>query len=312
MGPRGRLIQHAILFPGPPVETMSTPLPPADAPETGPTEQTPLRHDGWLSPSSTLFSDSTEHRARRAAGATAGSIVAHIVLVAIGMWLLTRPRPMPEIAEWTIPEGTLVYLEQAPGPGGGGGGAPEPAAPEPLEIPETEQPEPEPVPITPPPPTPPPPEPPPAMSVPVMTANATRPQANGVVTLAEGGGGGRGAGIGEGSGDGAGPGEGTGFGGGVARLGAGIDPPVLLRQVRPEYTAEAMRAKITGVVWLEAVIGADGVVGDVRVTRSLDRVYGLDQEAIKAARQWVFKPATDRTGKPVAILVTLQLEFALH
>src|SRR5690606_18446233 len=292
---------------------MSTPLPPPDAPETGPrSQETQPMPEGWLSPSGGLFSDSTEHRVKRAAGATVGSIIAHAILIAIGAWLLTRPRPAPEIPEWTIPEGTLVYLEQTPGPGGGGGGSPEPAAPEPIEIPETEPPEPEPIPVTPPTPVPPPPEPPPTMTAPVMTADATRPRASGVVALAEGGGGGRGAGVGEGVGDGAGPGQGTGFGGGVARLGSGIDPPVVIREVRPEYTAEAMRAKITGVVWLEAIIGADGSVGDVRVTRSLDRIYGLGQESIKAARQWVFRPATDRTGKPVAILVTLQIEFALH
>ena len=57
---------------------------------------------------------------------------------------------------------------------------------------------------------------------------------------------------------------------------------------------------------------ADGSVGDVRVTKSLDRVYGLDQEAIKAAKLWQFVPATDRDGKPVPIVVTLVLSFTIH
>ena len=49
------------------------------------------------------------------------------------------------------------------------------------------------------------------------------------------------------------------------RLGPGIQNPRLLRESRPSYTPEAMRAKIEGVVVLEAVIQADGTVGDVRV-----------------------------------------------
>jgi len=56
--------------------------------------------------------------------------------------------------------------------------------------------------------------------------------------------------------------------------------------VRPNYTAEAMRAKVQGVVRLEGVVLSDGTVGDVHVTRSLDSVFGLDQEAMKAAKRY--------------------------
>lgn len=263
-------------------------------------------------PFGTIFSEAPQHRVKRAAGATAGSVIAHVLLVAIGMYLLTRPRPTPVIEERETPIGQLVYLEATPGPGGGGGGSPEPAPPKPIEIPRTEPPDPIPVPVTPPPPVPAEPPPPPSLTVPVMTASANTAQATGRVELAAGGGGGRGTGIGEGTGRGVGPGTDQGFGGGAYRPGAGITNPVVLRQVRPNYTSEAMRAKIQGVVLIEAVIGDDGAVRDVRVTRSLDRTYGLDQEALKAARQWVFRPVTDRDGKPVPIVVTMEIAFALH
>ncbi len=92
----------------------------------------------------------------------------------------------------------------------------------------------------------------------------------------------------------------------VFRPGAGIVNPRLLREVRPQYTAEALRAKITGTVYLKMVVLPDGTVGDVRITRSLD--LGLDEEAVKAARQWLFEPGT-RFGEPVAILVNLALDF---
>lgn len=280
---------------------MSTPTGPGD-------EKVEKAPTTFLSPNS-VFAEARPGQGRRAAGATVGSIAAHGLLLALFVFLLARgtvqivERP-PE------PVTTMVFLDD-PGPGGGGGGSPAPAPPKPLEIPKT--PPPTPVPVAPPPPVVAPP-PPPSLAAPVMTPNATDFQAMGTssVSLAAYGGGGRGRGLGEGAGSGVGRGTGGGFGGGAYRPGAGITNPVPLRQVRPGYTSEAMRAKIQGQVELEAVIQADGTVGDVRVTRSLDRVYGLDQEAIKAARQWVFRPATDRDGKPVPIIVLLELTFTIH
>ena len=100
-------------------------------------------------------------------------------------------------------------------------------------------------------------------------------------------------------------------GGRVYREGWGIVNPRLVREVKPQYTSEALDEKITGTVILELVVLSDGKVGDVRITRSLDPVFGLDEEAIKAARQWLFEPGT-RFGEPVAILVSLALEFNLR
>ena len=126
-----------------------------------------------------------------------------------------------------------------------------------------------------------------------------------------GAGSGDGSGIGPGQGAGLGPGEGGGSGGGPYRPGNGVEIPRLIRKVDPRYTAEAMRAKVEGAVWLEAVVLADGTVGDVQITRSLDSVFGLDEEAAKAARQWRFTPGT-RFGEPVAVLVSIELTFTLR
>jgi len=122
---------------------------------------------------------------------------------------------------------------------------------------------------------------------------------------------GEGGGIGPGGGDGLGPGEGGGTGGGVFRPGNGVAPPRVLREVRPEYTSEAMRARIQGTVWLDVVVLPDGMVGDVTVSKSLDTVFGLDSQAVAAARQWLFAPGM-RLGEPVAVLVTLELFFNLR
>ena len=46
------------------------------------------------------------------------------------------------------------------------------------------------------------------------------------------------------------------------------------------------------------------------VTQSLDKEYGLDTQAVEAARQWLFKPGT-KDGKPVAVRVALEMTFTL-
>src|SRR5207237_444697 len=99
---------------------------------------------------------------------------------------------------------------------------------------------------------------------------------------------GTGTGIGPGTGSGLGPGSGGGTGGGTYRPGNGVTTPRVLKEVKPQYTSDAMRAKVQGSVWLECVVRPDGSVGDVKVIRSLDSTFGLDLEAMKAARPWKF------------------------
>ncbi len=62
---------------------------------------------------------------------------------------------------------------------------------------------------------------------------------------------------------------------------------------------------------LEAVVQKDGHVGDVIVVRSIDQTFGLDQEAVNAAKEWQFVPGT-RMGEPAAVVVTIELSFILR
>ena len=128
----------------------------------------------------------------------------------------------------------------------------------------------------------------------MKSSNSTTAQGSG---SGGGAGTGTGTGIGPGSGSGLGPGWGGGFGGGAYRPGSGIELPRLLREVKPQYTADAMRAKIQGTAVLDCVVTAEGTVGECQVVRSLDSSFGLDQEAVKAARQWRFVPGK-RLGQP--------------
>jgi TonB family protein len=225
------------------------------------------------------------------------------------------------------PNNQIIWLQQ-PGPGGGGGGGgnrmKEP--PRKAELPgkdkitvpvakppklETTQVKNEPPPLNP-------------VNIPakiLASATDTLPGAieapPGPPTLSQGSGSGGGAGtgsgtgIGPGSGSGLGPGSGGGTGGGVYRPGNGVTFPVPISQPRPSYTSDAMRAKVQGVVLLECIVRPDGSVSDVNVVRSLDPTFGLDQEAIKTAKQWRFRPGM-RLGEPVPVYITIELTFTLR
>jgi protein TonB len=112
---------------------------------------------------------------------------------------------------------------------------------------------------------------------------------------------------------GLGPGSGDGPGGGGEGPypGNGVSWPKLVIELKPNYTAEAMRARIEGVVELEIVVQADGTVGRIRLVRSLDARFGLDTEAIKAVRGWRFDPAR-MAGKPVQVRVPVEVSFRLR
>ena len=92
--------------------------------------------------------------------------------------------------------------------------------------------------------------------------------------------------------------------------GNGVRLPKVVKQVKATYTQEAKDAHIEGTVELSTVVLADGTVGAVKVTRSLDTTYGLDEEAIKAMKQWIFEPGT-KDGKAVAVRVSVNLTFTL-
>jgi TonB family protein len=272
---------------------------------------------------------SFERQPKRMSSALAGSIGVHVA-AGIFVILMTLYGPSPDFsqpAERTRLSKDIVWLN-VPGPGGGGGGGGNQMKEPPrkiempgkdkITVPAAKQPD-----LTPQPPKNDPPKLEQAVTIPAMTMatgtlvlpGALEGTAIPTDSLGSGSGGGagtgQGTGIGPGRGSGLGPGEGGGTGGGVYRPGNGIDLPRVLREVRPNYTADAMRAKVQGTVLIEAVVLPDGTVGQVQVVRSLDTVFGLDQEAVKAARQWRFAPGT-RMGQPVAVLVTIELTFTLR
>lgn len=122
---------------------------------------------------------------------------------------------------------------------------------------------------------------------------------------------GSGGGVGSGSGGGVGPGEGGGTGGGVFNAGTGgYGYPSCVYCPRADFSDEAMKAKYQGVVTLVAVVTPDGRATDIQVVKGLG--LGLDENAIKAVRNWRFKPALGPGGKPATVRVTIEVTFHLY
>jgi periplasmic protein TonB len=93
------------------------------------------------------------------------------------------------------------------------------------------------------------------------------------------------------------------------RVGGQITQPRLVKRVEPEYPALAVNAHIQGVVILEATVGEDGDVMEVRLLRSANPL--LDREAEKAVRQWRYSPVV-LNGIPVPFILTVTLSFFLE
>jgi periplasmic protein TonB len=276
-----------------------------------------------------MITGTPELQSGRVPFAVSGSVHAGLISAVI---LVTSFTTTPARMVTSSPpehEPRLVFLNE-PGPGGGGGGG---GARQPLPatqarragrqhvnspVPERELPPPVEAPADVPPlastPV-------PTVVAPVVTSAADIDERAGTLERSSqdtvspgpgadsGAGAGRGAGAGSGDGNGIGRGSGGGTGGGPYRPGAGITPPRLLKEVKPQYTEDARRAGVTGEVMLEVVVRRDGTVGDVKLLRGLGG--GLDARAIEAVRRWQFAPAA-KDGDAVDVLVEIAVEFSLR
>jgi protein TonB len=94
---------------------------------------------------------------------------------------------------------------------------------------------------------------------------------------------------------------------GPLRVGAGIDPPRKIKDVKPLYPPGALAGRQRGTVVIEATIGADGRVQEATVIHS---VPALDHAAVAAVRQWEFLPAR-MNGAAIAVIITVLVQFAI-
>ena len=240
-----------------------------------------------------------------------GSIAAHLGLLAVALWFTygraQRHAPQPAL-DHDLQK--LVWIAM-PGRSGGGGGSParvppppRPTPPQATRTPQPSAPVAVPEEIRPPAPSSEPQPPAPAVVADASSSGAATSPATAPGT-------GTGGGSGSGDGTGVGPGHDKGFGDGAYRPGNDVTSPVPTKRASPAYTAEAMRARAHGIITVECVVEPNGECGDVRIVRAFAPPFGLDQQALDAARRWRFKPGM-RLGEPVPVLVNLDIEFAIY
>ncbi len=90
--------------------------------------------------------------------------------------------------------------------------------------------------------------------------------------------------------------------------GSPIKPPLKIKDVKPVYPALAQRARVSGVVIVEGIVGVDGRMHCVRVLKSVPL---LDQAALDAVNQWEFTPVV-LNGTPTPVRLTMTVNFTLQ
>ncbi|MGH9754225.1 MAG: TonB family protein, partial [Blastocatellia bacterium] len=97
---------------------------------------------------------------------------------------------------------------------------------------------------------------------------------------------------------------------GRAKPESSVQKPITLPRIHkiphPGYTPEALRNKIKGSVRVEVLFGSDGAVKHALVVRGLG--FGLDEKALKAAREIEFKPG-EVNGQPASLWMGVEILF---
>jgi protein TonB len=79
------------------------------------------------------------------------------------------------------------------------------------------------------------------------------------------------------------------------------------RAVPPSYPTLAKEMKVQGAVVLQAVIGSDGLIQDLRILSGPNLLASAAREAV---RQWHFKPYL-QNGQPVETLAKITVNFVI-
>ena len=98
-------------------------------------------------------------------------------------------------------------------------------------------------------------------------------------------------------------------GGAGAATGGRILPPAKVQDVRPLYPATLIGSNIGGTVTMDAVIGTDGTVQDVKNVNGPHR--DLEAAAVAAVRQWQFTP-TLLNCEPINVSMKVTTTFGVE
>jgi TonB family protein len=85
-------------------------------------------------------------------------------------------------------------------------------------------------------------------------------------------------------------------------------PGRLVKRVPPAYPPAERLSHVEGTVWIYALLGADGVLHNVRIVSGVDP--GLNKASLDAVQQWHYEPYTC-SGTPVDIETVLSVNYRL-
>lgn len=95
---------------------------------------------------------------------------------------------------------------------------------------------------------------------------------------------------------------------GIYEVGGPVKPPKIINSLDPKYTKQAKRARLEGACILLSTINRQGVVENIQVLKRLG--IGLDENAIAAARNFRFQPAT-LNDQPVPVHMEIKFFFSI-
>ncbi len=94
----------------------------------------------------------------------------------------------------------------------------------------------------------------------------------------------------------------------TVRHGGDVQSARLIHRVDPEYPPLAKRARIQGLVLLQATVDEEGRINELRLVSGHPL---LNEAALAAVRQWRYSP-TLLNGEPVRVITTISVIFKLN
>ena len=91
------------------------------------------------------------------------------------------------------------------------------------------------------------------------------------------------------------------------RVGGNVQAAMAIRAPKPTYPQLAKQARISGTVRLNAIIGKDGTIQDLKAASGHPL---LVPAALDAVKQWLYKP-TLLNGEPVEVVTVIDVNFTL-
>jgi len=92
----------------------------------------------------------------------------------------------------------------------------------------------------------------------------------------------------------------------------GVESPIFIKRVPPEYPLPGRRVKMQGHVMLSAILRKDGTIDDIKVVKALGKGrFGFESAAEEALNQWKFLPGK-LNDKMVDVRMNLRVDFVMN